>query len=168
MTPADDLSKILFSRILDGRYNCAVTKAKLNGEAPDEIRRLASNSLYWAWNADFSQTTVNGLAGNSINWWHRKFKVGYLMPMYCASDPGYAAMFTAMELVLKECGNDTYQNLFDGVVNITTTTKATVQQFRLYLEQIERFAHENGVVLRTDAEIYRAAMGFENSRISAA
>jgi hypothetical protein len=64
-----------------------------------------------------------------------------------------------MELVLKECGNDTYQNLFDGVVNITTTTKATVQQFRLYLEQIERYAHENGVVLRTDNDFYRLSLG---------
>lgn len=83
-------------------------------------------------------------------------KCRYLCPIFMRDDPGYAEMVSVLNDI-KDI--DGYAELRDGVINLTSTTKASAAQFSEYLAKIERFCHGLGIVLRTDPGLYRLALG---------
>lgn len=124
-----------------------------------KISRSASqNSLLWGWYADMEKTPVNEYAGNCAEWWHKEMKHRYLCPIFIRDDINYAEMITVLHDI-KDI--DGYEQLRDGVINLTSTTKCSVEQFTEYLTKIERFCHDRGILLRTDPQILKIAMGIK-------
>jgi hypothetical protein len=120
-------------------------------------RSTAQNSLMWAWLSDMERSIVNEYAGNSIEWWHREMKYRYLCPIFIRDDLGYSEMVTVLNDI-KDI--DGYEQLRDGIINLTSTTKCSVEQFSEYLGKIERFCYDRGIKLRTDSgSLYELAMG---------
>jgi len=120
-------------------------------------RSTAQNSLMWAWLSDMESSIVNEYAGNSVEWWHREMKYRYLCPIFIRDDPGYSEMVTVLNDI-KDI--DGYEQLRDGIINLTSTTKCSVEQFSEYLGKIEKYCHERGISLRTDSgSLYQLAMG---------
>jgi hypothetical protein len=119
-------------------------------------RNAAQNSLYWGWLTDMEGTTVNEFAGTTSEEWHKEMKHRYLCPIYIRDVPGYAEMVSALHGT-KDL--DGYVALRNGVVDLTSTTKASVAQFSEYLGKIEKFCHYRGIELRTDSALYKQAMG---------
>jgi hypothetical protein len=119
-------------------------------------RSACQNSLYWAWLADMEKTPVNEYSGNDAEWWHKEMKHRYLCPIFIRDDAGYSEMIAVLHDI-KDI--DGYDQLRDGVVNLTSTTKCSVGQFSEYLGKIERFCHVRGIALRTDSSLYAQAMG---------
>ena len=119
-------------------------------------RSAASNKLYWAWLTDCEKTKVNEFAGNDSEWWHKNFKYRYLCPIFIRDDPGYAEMVEVLNDI-KDI--DGYEQLRDGIINLTSTTKCSVEQFSEYLGKIEKYCHDRGIALRTDVNLYQLAMG---------
>lgn len=163
MTPNDTASSALFGQLKEGSYNCTVAKARLDS-APDEVRRTAQNQLYWQILTDLQDTQVNAVAGTSKEEWHRSFKFDFLAPIYIRDCQSYALMFSALETVLNSLGRAVYENLLDGIVDETSTTKATVAQFSEYLNAIIQHCHGLGVVLVIDPEIFKLACGYQKRR----
>ena len=128
---------------------CGHVEAKIS-------RTAAQNSLYWAFLSDCEKTSVNQHAGNDSEWWHKNFKHRYLCQIFIRDDPGYSEMITVLHDI-KDI--DGYNELRGGIINLTSTTKCNVEQFSEYLGKIERFCHERGISLRTDARLYHLAMG---------
>lgn len=152
----DTLSEKILESLEPGVYECEIRKAKIN--APDELRRAAQNSIYWTWLTDLQNTSVNKIAGNEKEYWHKKLKHKYLMHIYCRDDLGYSKMIMAVEKLNDGRFIDIdYKELIDEIIKLTSTTQATVKQFSEYLQCIERFCHNEGVMLRTDMQIYKLA-----------
>jgi len=80
----------------------------------------------------------------------------YLCPIFIRDDLSYSEMVE----VLNDINDiDGYEQLRDGIINLTSTTKCSVEQFSEYLGKIQRYCHERGIFLRTDSELYQRAMG---------
>lgn len=119
-------------------------------------RSAAANKLYWAWLTDMEKTSVNALAGRTNEDWHKEMKHRYLCPIFIRDYPGYAEMVEVLNDI-KDI--DGYEQLRDGIINLTSTTKCSVEQFSEYLGKIEKYCHDRGVLLRTDSNLYQLAMG---------
>jgi hypothetical protein len=119
-------------------------------------RSAAANKLYWAWLTDCEKNKINEYSGNDSEWWHKNFKHRYLCPIFMRDDIGYSEMVTVLNDI-KDL--DGYEQLRDGIINLTSTTKCSVDQFSEYLGKIEKYCHERGIALRTDGNLYLLAMG---------
>ena len=129
---------------------CGNVEAKIS-------RSAAQNSLLWAWLTDCEKTSVNEHAGNDSEWWHKNFKHRFLCSIFIRDDQYYAEMIQVLHEI-KDI--DGYEALRDGVINLTSTTKCTVEQFSEYLGKIEKYCHQRGIKLRTDnGSLYELAMG---------
>ena len=123
-------------------------------------RSAAQNSLLWAFYSDMEKTSVNEFSGRESHEWHRDMKHRFLCPIFIRDDPSYSEMIK----VLHDCKDlDGYLELRDGIINLTSTTKCTVEQFSEYLGKIEKYCHARGIKLRTDeGSLYELAMGKNN------
>lgn len=122
-------------------------------------RSAAQNRLYWAWLTDCEKTDINEHAGSTQEDWHDRFKRLSLSKIFERDDEGYAATMSALRDVWRHGLHDESKAMVDHVIRETSTTKATVEQFTEYLNFIERYCHERGIQLRTDARLYAEAMG---------
>jgi hypothetical protein len=157
---ADDAQgAIELETIKNGVYKVKIPSLKISTE---ELRRSRQNRTYWGWITDLEKTKVESMAGTTKEQWHERLKFDYLVKIYIRDDKEYALMFSALEIVLKEIGKSVYENLRDGIIKETSTTRATVAQFSEYLKCVEQFAHGHGVVLRTDPKVYKLIFGGEN------
>lgn len=122
-------------------------------------RSAAQNRLMWGWLTDFENTDVNQHAGQTKEEWHDLFKRLSLSKIYERDDQGYAETMAALRTVYRHGLHNESKMMVDHVIRETSTTKANVEQFTEYLTFIERYAHERGITLRTDARLYAEAMG---------
>jgi hypothetical protein len=130
------------------------------GDAVKISRSAAQNRTLWGWYADMEKTSVEQFKGFTSEDWHKEMKYRYLCPIFIRDDVGYAEMIQVVH-DLKDL--DEYDKLRDGIINLTSTTKCSVEQFSEYLGKIERFCHDRGIVLRTDSNLYRFAMGITSN-----
>jgi hypothetical protein len=154
---ADIDSSDIFSRLDEGVYNCTVIRPKVQ-KMPVELRRAAQNRLYWQVRHDLEETSVNHLAGNAHEHWHREFKIRYMVPLLARESAGFAAMYSALEEVLRELGKATYENLLNGVIAELSTTRLSVSQFADYLTAILHFCRTEGVLLTVDRDLVAMAV----------
>lgn len=122
-------------------------------------RSAAQNRLYWAWLTDCEKTDINEHAGSTQDDWHDRFKRLSLSKIFERDDEGYATTMAHLRDVYRHGFHTESKNMVDFVIRETSTTKATVEQFTEYLNFIERYCHERGIQLRTDARLYAEAMG---------
>lgn len=135
---------------------------EIRGLSKRDIRSTFQNKLYWGWLSDAENTSVNEHSGKTKEEWHYELKKRFLVPIYERDDTGYAATLVALRNVYKNGMKAECEALLKHVVNETSTTNAKIKQFTEYLNDIERYFHALGISLRTDPEIYRAAMGIKN------
>lgn len=154
MVPAEAASKKLLAAVNDDVYVCDLKNPK---KPPEELRRLAQNSLYWDCMTALEKSVSNELAGRTKEEWHQEMKKTYLCQIFIETDPVYAALFSAMELVLQQAGRVTYDAIYRGVLEMTSTTQATVRQFSLYLSRVIHFCRVNGVALKIDRDLWDLA-----------
>lgn len=152
ITP-EKISAVKFNSLENGKYWCVLTNSA------KDVRRIAQNRLYWQILTDMQNTVVNEMAGITKEDWHKRMKKDFLVNIFIRDDEGYALVWTKLENVFKECGNDVYQNIYDWILNKTSTTDANVKQFSEYLTSIIYFCHSKGVFLKIDSGVYETAMG---------
>ena len=143
--------------IADAKEKTMANKCPTCGNVEAKIpRSAAQNSLYWSWLTDMEKTSVNEFSGHTAHEWHYSLKYRFLCPIFIRDESSYAEMIQVLHDV-KDI--DGYEALRDGVINLTSTTKCTVEQFSEYLGKIEKYCHQRGIKLRTDDFLYQQAMG---------
>ena len=123
-----------------------------------EIRRACQNRLYFGWLHDAEKTTCNEMAGTLAADWHLQMKRMFLKPIYERESQDWAETFECIREVYRTGLKDHAEHLVDNIIkNQLSTTYATVEQFCEYLNCIEQYFHSKGVLLRTDAGLYKEA-----------
>ena len=160
LVPADQFSADQMEEIDDDAvYRVKVTKRK--GETyTDEQRSVAQNKLYWGWLTDMMYTKVNEFSGFDKGDWHTEMKRRFLIYIYEASSDkeGYSTMLYNLRQVYKEGMKAESAELMEFIIQETTTTDASIPEFREYLRDIEHYCHMRGMILRTDDYLYEMAM----------
>jgi hypothetical protein len=119
--------------------------------------------LYWAWMTDMSKTKVESIAGRTKEDWHWEMKERYLIPIFIRDDSEFAEMYYVYKGIIERLAltiksAQTIKEKFLGDLSITD---ATPQQAIEYLNDIEQFCHSQGVMLRTDSNLYLTATGIK-------
>ena len=113
-----------------------------------EDRSKAQNRLYWLWLSQWSKRQ-----GTDKDTEHLFFKKQFLARIYHRDDVGqYRKTFTAVK-ALKDQKHPMYQQVADGLNELTTTTDATVDQFTEYLNDIHAFCNKHGCWLSTPDDL---------------
>ena len=129
-----------------------------------ETRKACQNRLYWSWLHDMEKTSINEHAGNTDKDWHIRLKKDYLLPIFERDSQEWAETLESLRDVHRAGLKDECRRLIDHIVKQDlSTTDATIKQFCEYLTCVERFAHMNGILLRTDSALYSAAFGEKKS-----
>lgn len=110
-------------------------------------RSLAQNRIYHMWVAYFSQQT-----GATIDDVYFDFKRRFLLRIYYTADNEFAEMCNSIK-ALEQLDLAKYDSISKQVINLTSTTKASVEQMTEYLKQIERFAYTQNVMLPIPDEL---------------
>lgn len=115
-------------------------------------RSLAQNSLYWDW-----VTTIAEDTGNTKRQMHRILKAEFLLPIL-------ARDYKQIGVVERAIGGDPEGE--DALIDLLTTTDLNTKQFTEYLREIEEWAGDQAIRLRTpdDDDSYREAMGIRRAR----
>jgi len=129
-----------------------------NLETKDEVelqRRAEQNRLMWSWLTDLKNTTVNQIAGTTVEEWHRKMRKYFLFPIYVRDSEMWALTAASLDIIKQHGTYAQYDEMWARILddegkNRLSTSDANVEQFTEYLDCIERFAHSHGVILRTD------------------
>jgi|WetSurMetagenome_2_1015567.scaffolds.fasta_scaffold76192_3 hypothetical protein len=119
----------------------------------------ASLRLYWAWMTDMSKTQVEAMKGRTKDDWHWEMKMKYLVPIFIRDDSEFAEMHNCLLRVLSSSIFSDRQTIKEKFYGNLSITDATPKQATEYLNDIERFCHSQGVMLRTDTALYRKCFG---------
>jgi hypothetical protein len=119
-------------------------------------RTVAQNSLMWLW-----FTHLAGELGETKDEIHYRYKKQYLVHIYERDNPDYAAMVEAVRKVYREGDKETAEHLHDGIVKLTSTRDANVEQFTEYLTDIDRDALDKHISLPRPEDRYYLAMGIK-------
>ena len=120
-------------------------------------RSAAQRSLEWLW-----CTVIGDYLGWSKEAVHVYYKRTILVHIYERDDVEYAAMILALKKVYEAGLREDADKLKNAIVNLTSTTKASVKQMREYLMGIERDAQAQGIRLPHPPDRYPEAMGIKN------
>lgn len=110
-------------------------------------RSLAQNRIYHKWVSHFAEHT-----GMSIDATYFEFKRRFLLRIYYTADSQFAEMCDSIKQI-KDMDLAQYDSISKQVINLTSTTKASVEQMTEYLKQIERFAYTQNVMLPIPDEL---------------
>lgn len=116
-------------------------------------RSLAQNRLYHMWVSYFSQQT-----GASIDEVYIEFKRRFLLRIYYTADSQFAEMCDSIKQ-LEQLDLAKYKSISKQVIVMTSTTKANVEQMTEYLNQINRFAYSQNIMLPIPDDLKYALEG---------
>jgi thiaminase len=119
-------------------------------------RSASQNSLYWTWITIIAGEM--GLTKDEVHYW---CKDKFLVRIYERDNEEYAGMIESIRKVHESELHLEADNLHIQVVNLTSTTTATVTQFTEYLNDIEKDAINKGIVLPHPEDRYYEAMGIK-------
>ena len=117
-------------------------------------RSLAQNAVLWLW-----YTVIAGELGYTKDDMHLIYKKKYLVPIFERDDPEYAKMIESVRTVWKAGLKKDAHSLKDQIVKLTSTTDANTKQFTEYLDDIEKDAIGQGIILPQPENQYKQAMG---------
>jgi hypothetical protein len=117
-------------------------------------RSIAQNSLLWLW-----QTLIANELGWTKEEVHRYYKKTFLVHIFERDDEEYALMIATVRTVHKAGMKKEAKRLSDAIINLTSTTDASVKQMTEYLKDIERDATDQGIRLPHPKDRYEEAMG---------
>jgi len=127
------------------------------GSMDDKARGIAQNRLYWKWLTAMSLTRVEQHRGHTKEDWHKRMKKDFLVRIFERDDQGYAETIATLRELYKhdkKMAND----LYDGIVRLTSTTQASVKQFSEYLTCIDRYCADEGIRLPADPGLEEMAI----------
>ena len=106
-------------------------------------RSKAQNRLYWKW------LTVISELGESVNYYHIYFKRHILAKIYLAEGnvEGLKERVDRLKEIKPLVSDDAYEEIAKTLADAITTTAATVQQFTQYLQEIEKWSIDMGIIL---------------------
>ncbi|MBT4644091.1 MAG: hypothetical protein HOC09_35265 [Deltaproteobacteria bacterium] len=116
-------------------------------------RTLSQNSTLWMWNTDIANEW--GWTKKEV---HKHYKKEILVHIYERDDSGYRAMIQSVRDVHKAGLVQQAKALADQIVDMTSTTDASVKQFAEYLTEIERDCISKGIPLRHPEDYHYALM----------
>ena len=122
----------------------------------EETRKLVQNSLMWVF-----ITAIAEHQGNTKLDVHNYYKKTYLLPIYERDDIEYAKAVNAVRELHKKGFVEDAKSIASQIINLTSTTRATVKQMTEYIKDIERDAISKGIPLPAKDERYNTAMGFK-------
>ena len=117
-------------------------------------RTAAQNALMWLW-----FTTIAGEQGETKDDIHNRYKGQILVHIYERDDVEYATMIRTVRDLYRSGTKVEAKLLYDAIVKLTSTTRATVEQFTEYLNDIEKDAISKGIKLEHPEDRYNLAMG---------
>ena len=77
----------------------------------------------------------------------KRYRQKFLVDIYRRDDIGYNSMISAIEAMLPAGLHSEYDNAIDGIVNVTSTSQATVKQMSEYINLIQRDAASKGIAI---------------------
>lgn len=111
-------------------------------------RSKAQNRLYWKWLTQWAKHQ-----GSDKDSEHLFFKKNFLARIYDRDDVGqYKATFQAVR-TLKDEKHPAYEQVASGLIELISTTDASVQQFTEYLNDIHVFCNKHGCWLETPEDL---------------
>jgi hypothetical protein len=124
-------------------------------------RSIAQNSLYWAWMQDMANTTVNEYSGHTVDEWHKMMKKEFLLPIYERVFDDIKELMAKLRDAWRAGAKSEINYMVDKMCSKSedgtewiSTTRAEVEHFSEYLNEIEHYCHQRGILLRTDPDIY--------------
>ena len=106
----------------------------------ETTRSLEQNRLYRK-----NMKEVADYYGDDAKHVARRYRQKFLVDIYRRDDTGYEAMCCAIESLLPAGLTREYDNATNGIVDITSTTQASVKQMREYIDLIHRDAISKGI-----------------------
>lgn len=120
-------------------------------EQESRERSKQQNKLYWMWLTQWAKHQ-----GNDKDSEHLFFKKKFLSIIFNRDDVGqYRNTFAAVK-VLKDQKHPVYQQVADGLIELISTTDASVDQFTEYLNDIHTFCLKHGCYLNTPDDLMYA------------
>ena len=120
-------------------------------EQESRERSRQQNKLYWMWTTQWAKHQ-----GNDKDSEHLFFKKKFLSVIYNRDDVGqYRNTFAAVKF-LKDEKHPMYQQVADGLIELISTTDASVDQFTEYLNDIHAFCLKHGCYLNTPDDLMYA------------
>ena len=98
-------------------------------------RSKEQNSLYWRW-----LTVIGNELGESKEDVHERYKGMFLVHIYERDCPDYADMIQSLRTVYKQGMHAEALALKKRIVELTSTSTATVKQMTEYLQSVENHA----------------------------
>ena len=128
---------------VDGTKECVIRDWK-------ERRRLIQNALYWVW-----LTYLEDQTGQEKEWLHDRFSQTYMLRIYQIEQVNENQVnWIELYTVVAQLGD---KEMKEKALKTISTTWADVDQFRTYLNAIERFCQQKGYMLPIDPR-YKTAM----------
>jgi len=123
-------------------------------------RSAAQRSFQWMLYTDMQNTDINEHSGTTKEEHHHNMKREFLVNIYSRDDPcGYGVMINNMRNYYLTGAKVEAEFMFDKIVDLTSTTTATVEQFTEYLECVMRWCNTRGISYRMPQDIYSKAIG---------
>ena len=117
-------------------------------EQESRERSKQQNKLYWKWLTQWAKHQ-----GNDKDSEHLFFKKHFLSRIYDRDEVNqYKKTFAAVK-VLKDEKHPMYQQVADGLIELISTTDASVDQFTEYLNDIHSFCLKHGCYLNTPDDL---------------
>jgi len=123
-----------------------------------DYRKLCQNRLYWSWLHSCETTDINEKSGMTSEEWHILLKKQFLVKIFERDDDGYAIMMQSLRDIYRKGLKSECDVMRNHIIRETSTADCSVKQFSEYLNEIERYLHSCGIILKTDNEIYKTAM----------
>ena len=114
-------------------------------EPHTDTRSIRQNRYYWGPLLDVMERDL----GTTKDELHRDHKYRFLVPIYTRDIPGYAEMIETVKRVRKYSPGDA-DKLRRWIVDKTSTTTASVEQFAEFLESVKRHAIGLSIKLPSD------------------
>lgn len=119
-------------------------------------RSALQNALLWKW-----YTVIGNEQGSSKEEVHTYYKGKFLVHIYERDDTEYAAMILAVRKVYQSGMKAEAKRLENAIIELTSTTRANVDQMREYLTEIDRDAQAKGIPLPRKDDMYYESMGIK-------
>lgn len=107
----------------------------------------AQRRLYMAWCTEFANHF-----GEEQKRVHHDMKRRYLINIYRRDDEGFAAMCDAIA-ALKDNDPEQHKAIGDGVIKLTSITKASKIQMSEYMDLFYKFAQKHGLTMKTPDDL---------------
>lgn len=150
----DHSSTVLVQSYLMKHLQIAIDQGKplvVHINQKQEDRSKAQNRLYWLWLTQWAKHQ-----GTDKEYEHCNFKQGFLSRIYMRDDVGqYRKTFEAV-ITLRDINHPAYKQIKDGLVELMSTTDASVSQFTEYLNDIHAYCLSKGCYLHTPDDLMYA------------